>query len=86
MIRLLSIFPSPGAEILQDFQARHPAFFRVKLDGDEIPDRHGGTEGQAVAGPADDMIRLGRIGVIGVNEVELRLLRNTPEDRMFPHE
>ena len=55
----------------------------MKLDGDEVANGHGGTEGDAVAGLADDMPCRSGIGIIGMNEVELRLTRDVPEDRMF---
>lgn len=80
-------------KLLQKVQARHLAFFWVKLGSEQVSEFYRGAKFNTVVGGQRDLLRIGGSNVIGVNKIEVRFLpdrielveRAGPGNHVPPH-
>ena len=73
----------PTNEIREEFQSDLTGFFGVELRCRHIvSSHHGGESGSGVFRCADYVRRICRCGIVGVDEVEIALIRDTGKERV----
>src|ERR1700689_4316582 len=83
MIRLASIESVlEPAEIVEQLEAGGAALFEMELRSDNIVARDRGGEMHAVIARRDGRRRVSRYRVVGVDEIEMRVVGHVGEDRV----
>src|SRR5271157_5369901 len=66
----------PRKEIAQQLQPEWPGLFHVALECNQVVPGDAGGEVHAVIGLGSDHLPVDRIGIVGVHEIERRVLRD----------